>query len=291
MASEDGKARNDRSSVCLRCKARKKKCDKGLPSCGRCTRLGLKCGYVTAFKDQRDSMELAHAIQTPPHGDGTSSVASRSTLSVPFLTEIKSRNTFVASSPVPEPSDHLSQEDPCNHNFDEQYTKQAFDIIARNGDNFETAAFEYTSSSYDWFPIIDRFALITSFMGLKQTPNAESANLMLCVYLMSTKSGQTKHQDIDHEQLYHTVKGLNSLLLSTGRASIEVVQGGLLIALFELGLGLCDAAYSSVGACARMGYLLGFDQTLSPDELMLKRSHTVVENERRVWWGTIILDR
>jgi len=97
------------------------------------------------------------------------------------------------------------------------------------------------------------------------------------------------------EQLYYTTKGLYGFFGSTGRSSIEVVQAGLLMAFYEHCQALHDAAYLTLGACARTGYVLGFDKTLSSDTHSDTHSDPVAESiaakQRQVWWGIIILER
>ncbi|KAF4930627.1 hypothetical protein CGCVW01_v000803 [Colletotrichum viniferum] len=49
------------AQVCLTCKARKKKCDKLLPSCGYCGRKGLRCRYVRQAPSPAHKSKLAEA--------------------------------------------------------------------------------------------------------------------------------------------------------------------------------------------------------------------------------------
>lgn len=77
---------------------------------------------------------------------------------------------------------------------------------------------------------------------------------------------------------------------NAGPLSILVLQAKVLMALYEMGHGIYPAAYMSVGACARYGYAMGI-----PNNQMagIKRLLTLVEVEeqRRVWWAVVILDR
>ena len=93
------------------------------------------------------------------------------------------------------------------------------------------------------------------------------------------------------EQLYYTAKGLYGIFASTGRCSIEMVQAGLLMAFYEYCQALHDAVYLTLGACARMGYVLGFDKTLSQDVPSDNAVESISARQRQVWWGVIILER
>jgi Fungal specific transcription factor domain/Fungal Zn(2)-Cys(6) binuclear cluster domain len=292
MAHEDKKVQ-DRSlaplGVCNRCKARKKKCDKVLPSCGRCTRLSISCVYSV---NSGETVSTAAIITRHPDiFDNTTKNLQRDDYNVKdaLLPLFISKDTFVSAATSLQP--HNSIMNGPYLNFDEQYTKQVQEIISTNGDNFEASLFHYFGLIHDWFPILNKAQMREGLVQLESTPRAEFSDLVLCTYLVTQLSGQ-ESGNIEHiRRLYHTTKGLHYLLLSTGRVSMEVVQSGLLIALYENTQGLHDASYSSVGACARMGYTLGFDRTLSPDTDMLSRLPAVVEHERRVWWAIVILER
>lgn len=114
---------------------------------------------------------------------------------------------------------------------------------------------------------------------------------MLAVHLVSQVYREVPRGRDSMDQLYHTTKGFHSILLSTGRSSIEVIQAGLLIAVYEYCQALHDTVYQTLGSCARMGYTLGFHKSLSPDILSDAQSNSVAERQRQVWWGIIIIER
>ncbi|KAF5523407.1 hypothetical protein CGCA056_v005771 [Colletotrichum aenigma] len=62
MAADSGLCRATfAAQVCLTCKARKKKCDKLLPSCGYCGRKGLRCRYARRAPSPARKSKLAEA--------------------------------------------------------------------------------------------------------------------------------------------------------------------------------------------------------------------------------------
>ena len=86
-------------------------------------------------------------------------------------------------------------------------------------------------------------------------------------------------------------KGLYSIAMSTGTSSIELIQAGLLLALYEHYQALHSATYQTLRACARMGYTLGFHESLSENTPLVAEASCVAEKRRQVWWGIIILER
>lgn len=90
--------------------------------------------------------------------------------------------------------------------------------------------------------------------------------------------------------LYNAAKNFYSQLGSMGTCSIQVLQAGILIALYELGHAMYPAAYMSIGSCARYGTAFGFDNrgmciVGASDNWMDK------EERNRAWWAIMILDR
>lgn len=70
--------------------------------------------------------------------------------------------------------------------------------------------------------------------------------------------------------------------------SVQALQAGILIALYEICHAVYPSAYLSVGACARLGVALGVDRWGC-----LKGVEDWVEGEEknRIWWSVMILDR
>ncbi|RDW81835.1 hypothetical protein BP6252_02947 [Coleophoma cylindrospora] len=75
-----------------------------------------------------------------------------------------------------------------------------------------------------------------------------------------------------------------------GILSIQCLQAGILVAIFELGHAIYPSAFLSVAACARYGSALGLDwRTNLPREDPL--SWFDAEEQSRVWWAIALLDR
>lgn len=92
------------------------------------------------------------------------------------------------------------------------------------------------------------------------------------------------------EQTYQLAKRSYSESITTGLLTIETLQAGVLLALYEIGHAIYPAAYLSVGACARHGTALDLDKSISRSE-SLHLPWRDIEERRRVWWSILILDR
>ena len=176
-------------------------------------------------------------------------------------------------------------------NLDEQLAEQCCDIMSRDGDDIFISCSRYFSFVHTWFPIIAKEELYDRISHLRSSPKGDFSLLVLTIHLVSQIYRQIPRERDSLEQLYYTTKGFYSILMSTGRSSIEVIQAGLLLAVYEHHQALHDATYQTLGACARMGYTLGFDKTLSQDILPNAQTNSVTERQRQVWWGIIIFER
>ncbi|KAG4423432.1 hypothetical protein IFR04_003399 [Cadophora malorum] len=182
-------------------------------------------------------------------------------------------------------------------NSDEQLTEQCWSIISRDGaeDGILSSCSLYFQFVHVWFPIISKETLFDQILQQRSSPRGEVAMLVLAIHLVSQMYTKVPREKSSLEQLYYTTKGLYGIFSSTGRSSIEMVQAGLLMAFYEHCQALHDAAYLTLGACARMGYVLGFDKTLSSDTHSDTHLDPVAESiaakQRQVWWGIIILER
>ncbi|KFX97582.1 hypothetical protein O988_04787 [Pseudogymnoascus sp. VKM F-3808] len=74
--------------------------------------------------------------------------------------------------------------------------------------------------------------------------------------------------------------------------SLQLVQSAILIAVYEIGHGIYPAGYLSIGQAARLGIMIGLHDRKNAAQLF-KGPETLsqCEEELRVWWAIIILDR
>lgn len=76
-----------------------------------------------------------------------------------------------------------------------------------------------------------------------------------------------------------------------GLLTIPLLQAMILTSVYELGHAIYPAAYISIGSCVRLGLALELEKQ-SQQRLDLTLSEMEeAEEERRVWWAVVILDR
>jgi Fungal specific transcription factor domain/Fungal Zn(2)-Cys(6) binuclear cluster domain len=273
--------------ACASCRKQKRKCDKLLPACSLCTRLGRTCDYHEApssassdeFVELRQKVqELEARLESKQAGNGVLSPNNRLTQfavntfpAVFFLdSEIYQESRFDIPRPavsVPEEVLELLKED---------------DI----GGMVES----YFSTIHKWLPIVSRKRLFLTLSSPNACQGAELALLLLCMKLITHMPPDDSRSA--QNPLYLTAKTFFTVLESSASMTVQLVQSALLLCAYEVGHGIYPAAFLSAGRCTRLVYALGLhDRKGSPQVIKRPVSWAEQEELRRVWWGTLLLDR
>jgi hypothetical protein len=148
---------------------------------------------------------------------------------------------------------------------------------------------EYFCQIHPWFSVIIEPGFRIRLSKLHREPCAETAMLLLAVFLVTGSNDQYSN-DSHRARIYQIGKYLFSFLQLQREPSLEMVQSGLLLVLYELRASRLDAASVSVGNCARLGYTLrlNIDRIQQEEEAS---SWVESEERRRVWCGLYLLDR
>jgi hypothetical protein len=140
-------------------------------------------------------------------------------------------------------------------------------------------------------PIISRKRFFNNLLHPLSPRRCELSLLALCMELYCTPVPDGV--DDAATDLYRLAKGFHNDLTAAGIMSIQMLQAGVILAMYELGQAVYPAAFLTVGACVRYGIALGADKLMS--DLMggneQQRSWLEAEEMRRVWWAILMLDR
>ena len=151
----------------------------------------------------------------------------------------------------------------------------------------------YFDKVHPWLPFIAKGSFFRGLRTLNEQPSAEKALLILCMYLITSdpRDGQTDFRT----PAYAKAKSYLAMIATAGRECVMTIQASALVALYEMGHGMHQAAYISnitLGACARAAMALGLDTGSSYESVNSARDNwTIIEEQSRVWWAIIILDR
>ncbi|KAK9320413.1 fungal-specific transcription factor domain-containing protein [Lipomyces orientalis] len=255
-------------NVCTVCRSQKKECDKNLPSCATCLNLNLSCDYT--YISER-------------HADNNVSSTNFLLFHVPVALE----KLWIPGSLQPCQTNLQTRSLDSDHFF---VGLVMTTIMEQKLDLNEIVAAHYRAI-HPWLPVIHERNFRWRISQLRQNPHAETALLLLAMCMMRQTSASNKANDDMQSHLYHLFKYLFSFLQLVRSPSLELLQSGLLLSVFELGASLLNAASLSIGICARLGYALGVSvDPFHIDDLDFPE-WVELEERRRVWLGIYMLDR
>lgn len=145
---------------------------------------------------------------------------------------------------------------------------------------------QYFDTMHHWMPIISKLRMKRILQRSRDNMQADLAFLLSCMKLLlhAPEEGSLP----EALSLYRVVKTCNLQLELAGVQSLMVIQGGVLIALYEIGHGIYPAGYTTVALCARQAISLGVH---NPDSPKFLQHWSDWEEQIRVWWFIVMLDR
>jgi hypothetical protein len=96
--------------------------------------------------------------------------------------------------------------------------------------------------------------------------------------------------DAARNPLYLAVKRLFLEFEISGVLTIQLLQAGVLISVYEFGNAIYPSAYISIGVCARYGTTLTVNSPTSSVGVG-GREWAELEEQRRIWWAILALER
>ncbi|KAL4938805.1 hypothetical protein BDV06DRAFT_46721 [Aspergillus oleicola] len=248
-------ARESAVHACAQCKASKKKCDKALPSCNRCSRLIIRCIYdegagiapaeiISRFQAVFDRLErLEENVFAPSAVTNATPAPSISLSARPKDLEA---DKWQISPRLLQPS-----------YLDVIAGANVYKILEDKGMTMRGVIQTYFDTIHNYIPIISRGKLD------KQIQEAETLNskgafmvLVMAIILFTEHPTADSNGALGLSELYQVCKYHFSLFLSLKNPSIELIQAGLCITLYEYAHCITERAYITIGTCARMASLL-----------------------------------
>lgn len=308
--------------ACQNCRKQKRKCDKALPVCGLCSRIGRICDYSIESQAAAPSSEefaslrqkvadlesLLTRTATNNHsatsngsnggvvvgsngswGNGLSNGSSPANL----LSPSPQSNQCAWPGPSTFPSLFFLDSEAFEYErfqIQAPYVRVPPGALTALGSSTELRQMieHYFETVQTYFPIISKIRLYQHLSNPMHEPGADMALLFLAMKLITSEVPEAAPP---RTQLYQDVKSFLSYIEGQNGYSIQLIQSLLLVSLYELGHSIYPAAYMSIGHAARLGHVLGIHERGAPQMLPRPNTWTEQEERRRVWWGVIILDR
>ncbi|KAE9366721.1 hypothetical protein N431DRAFT_471753 [Stipitochalara longipes BDJ] len=250
------------AKACIACRDRKRKCDRFIPSCSLCYRLGRRCQYEPRVR--LPSQDLRGSVISLP-----------SRLHAPSISPLSSPRLFDDGSLIRASVNHMIT-DKLKHSIGDIST-------------LRNAATKYFKSIHTWFPILSELSYYERLAAAFDKPCAEYSLLSLSMMLINTPPPVKETLD-SFTSLYILVKSSIAIVEAANFNSVEIVQARLLVSLFEFGHGM-PAAFISIAATARAAVAIGVNQTIKRPCTDVSATCSKLEEGLRVWWGIVMLDR
>ncbi|KAK9782782.1 putative Zn(2)-C6 fungal-type domain-containing protein [Seiridium cardinale] len=294
--------------ACEKCRASKRKCDKTLPYCTRCTRLNAKCVY------------LAESVGSNQGANG---------------------NPVVIFQPRVSPNDVLLK---SPHPLQEITPSQILSLISKDAPAGETLDWTdgvrgYYDYIHSWYAVVHRGVFeqqiaaasnsaespptpvtqlysppLTSSSPSEKSVSAptnqaltlpgsvpepqvsrELALLIVTMYLSTRHRFTASGERAMYGELYQFVKRIVAIaLLENPLPKIELVQCGALLAMYEYGHGDSLLAYRTLSESVAAARVLGIKpgRLEDEDDTMSKGAAGMEEQQNScVWWSLFILDQ
>ncbi|KAI2625107.1 hypothetical protein GGR54DRAFT_638000 [Hypoxylon sp. NC1633] len=290
--------------ACEKCRASKRKCDKKLPFCDRCRRLNAKCHYVQDAASNLNPQATQFVIYQPRSLSHDALFRSSEPLGGITASQILSL-VSMSSGPGHPQVDWRSALNTyffCIHPW---YAAVHLTLFERQLANLVAAADSPPQSdtpvSLSSSHLEHSAGPLPGSVLAYQTNNAdwyskEAALLVVAMYLTTRMRLTDSGEQPIFDETYRTVKRLLSPLLlacvGDPHPTIEIVQCGALVALYEYGHGQAITAYRTLSQTVVTARILdikpGQIADSGNDTLMLS-----VEEEQSgcLWWAMFILEQ
>lgn len=168
---------------------------------------------------------------------------------------------------------------------------QVMHVIGVGGKKPEEVIVRYFRGVHTWLPIMSRRRFRERYMHFQAAPAADFSVLLLAMRLLIQPPSPDSAAEQDREFLYLATKSFLAQVQAFIPSSLFLVQAGVILGHYERAHGLTEAAYVTVGICARMAYAMNMHNKQCSGEL--PGSDAWVEDEEVLctWWGLVILDR
>ncbi|KAF2427178.1 hypothetical protein EJ08DRAFT_366111 [Tothia fuscella] len=176
--------------------------------------------------------------------------------------------------------------------FDMKLSTAVLTVLDNANGSYERIINIYFKSTHSWLTIIRKQRFIQRVAASRIKADARVAILLLSMRLVAEPFDHAKtNYDASRDTLYVAAKHLHRLMRSSKGPSLELIQSGILIALFEHNSYIPDIAYNTLSNCVDMARALGLDISCYSGVSRSKNVSALEEEWKRTYWGMVTLER
>ncbi|KAI0015537.1 fungal-specific transcription factor domain-containing protein [Xylariomycetidae sp. FL0641] len=301
--SDAGKA----SQACSSCRRQKRRCDKALPSCALCTRVGRECDYSETPSQPtiRHIEELQDQLATLESKLTQATTAAASNLGLNHLSP-GSQPKSCSTSPRLLPAEITWRRGPNVFDPSLFLDRDLFQWVGLpvrkptgevpqdvlqcigQGEVLQNIVLDYFGDVHPWLPMVSKKRIHFGYPSWGENPDIAFLYLAMALITSQPQTGFLPTENY----IYIAAKRFSAQLDSVGTASLQYLQGSMLVALYEYGQGIHSAAWMTVAQCVRYADLIGLPSYKESNGMLgLCESWTEAEERRRTWWAVYVVDK
>lgn len=290
--------------ACVSCRSQKRRCDKALPTCSLCARVRRACNYsFEPSSSSRSEESLTHQRKVRHHEaqrEGQSTFVSPIS-STSWRTSTKTPSSSLNGVEDTERKTHVSLSvfflDGAAFNLGGYQLRhphlplpEIFEEFCPTHPIILRIVSSYFATTHLWLPIVSRERVHVDLNIPVEGTSADLGLLYLCMRLVGERLPPASQNP--QTAFYVAVREYHFFVESAGILSLQLLQAGILLAVYEFGHAIFPNAYVTIGRCAKIGHAMGIHHGASaPPLLGPPASWTELEERSRVWWAVFLLDR
>ncbi|KAJ5496665.1 hypothetical protein N7463_008652 [Penicillium fimorum] len=175
---------------------------------------------------------------------------------------------------------------------------QAQRLLETTGLYLDEISVRYFQGIHTFVPIISRRRFHAHLLSFGANPQADFTLLLLCMALLiycadpPDHSGPQGGHRVEYLTLYVATKSLMAQAQALRTPTTQLIQAGVLLAVYEYARGRPEQAFVTIGSYTRMSYAARLRSTPSVTITgPLRTDWTTEEEEISTWWGIRICER
>lgn len=160
----------------------------------------------------------------------------------------------------------------------------AAEACAKIVNDYDRIFSHFARTAHSWLPILSLKRIRGEIVTPSAKKNGNLALLFMCMDLVSNTCQMADNYEIAKRWAFEAE--------ATGFISASLTQSLVFLAMYELGHAIYPAAYLTIGRAARLGGLMGLHSFRYKAQLFMQPdTWTLCEEQRRLWWAILTLDR
>jgi hypothetical protein len=168
---------------------------------------------------------------------------------------------------------------------------QVCHIIRAKGNYIHDITSRYFKGVHRWLPIVSKKWFNIRLTNFKDRPPADFSILLLTMRLITQYPSKDSEKEQEREVLYLATKTLFAQVQTLVPSSLYIIQAGIILATYEHGHGMIEAAYVTIGTTARIAFAEGIHNKQCSGEPIGTDDWLQQEEALSTWWGLVICDR